>query len=391
MTARPLPPHGRIVLLAAITALGSLAIHMFVPAMPRAALSLHTSRSAVQLALTFYMAGVAAGQIATGPLSDRIGRRPVLVGGALLFVAGSALCWAAGSIAALLVGRVVQALGASSGLVAGRAMIGDAGGEGARDMALLSAIVLLSPMFAPLLGSLLADAAGWRAIFAVLAVLGLAVGVAIARWLPETMGERERSNLWADWAQLAREPVFLRNLAIATLMSGGLYVFLSASPFLLVEIYHVRPGDMGLCYGLVASGAAGGALTASAIAKRWAVRPIMNAGSLVSAGAALALLAGVLLGSRSIVALVAPMMVFAFGGGLVMPNAMMAALSELRGRIGTAVSIYGALQMGGSALATFAVALLPSHEPLLPAALIAGLTVSAALLQRLSIVAFHSK
>lgn len=366
---------------------------MFVPAMPRAALSLQTSRSAVQLALTFYMAGVAAGQIVTGPLSDRLGRRPVLVGGAALFVAGSALCWMAGSIVALLIGRVVQALGASSGLVAGRAMVGDGGGEGARDMALLSAIVLLSPMFAPLLGSLLADAAGWRAIFAVLAVVGALVGLAIVRWLPETMAAHQgpRSTLWRDWAQLARDANFLRNLGIATLMSGGLYVFLSASPFLLVEIYHVGPGGLGLCYGLVASGAAGGALTASAVARRWAARSIMNGGSLISAAAALTLLAGVLLGSRSIAALIGPMMVFAFGGGLVMPNAMIAALSELRGRIGTAVSIYGALQMSGSATATFAVAILPSHEPLLPAALIAGLTVSAALLQRQSIVAFHSK
>lgn len=376
-------PRRRILLLGAITALGSLAIHMFVPAMPRAAVALHTSRSAVQLALTFYLVSVAIGQIATGPLSDRVGRRPVLLGGAILFVAGSAMCWAAGSILALLAGRVVQALGASSGLVAGRAMVTDAAStDGARDMALLTAIVMLSPMLAPLLGNAIVDAAGWRAIFAVLAAAGALCGLAISRWLPESLSTAvsSPSTPVADWRRLMREPVFLRHLAIGTSLSGALYVFLAASPFLLVDVYHADPRHLGLPYGLVALGAGGGALGASAIAARLAPRHVMTIGTLVAMAGAGALLVGVIAGRHAVPWLIAPMMVMAFGGGMVTPNAMVAALAAVRGRAGTAVSIYGALQMAGSALATVAVAALPSHDPLVPALTIVALTAIAALL-----------
>lgn len=384
MTKVAAPPRGQILLLGAIIALGSLAIHMFVPAMPMAATALHTSRSAVQLALTVYLVSVAGGQLATGPLSDRVGRRPVLIGGTLLFVTGSTICWTAGSIGVLLAGRVVQALGASSGLVAGRAMVGDrAGAAGARDMALLTAIVMLSPMLAPVIGVAIANLLGWRAIFAVLAVLGTGCGLAIRLWLGETLPVRaaHASSLWSDWVRLAREPVYLRNLAIGTALSGGLYLFLAASPFLLVQTYQADPHRLGLSYGIVALGAGSGALSASALASRWPARRIMTIGTLVSAAAALSLSGGVIVGLHAIGWFIGPMMVYAFGGGLVTPNAMTAALAAVRGRAGTAVSIYGALQMAGSAIATFAIALLPSHGPLVPAVAIATLALVAAVLQ----------
>jgi DHA1 family bicyclomycin/chloramphenicol resistance-like MFS transporter len=377
-------PNGRIFLLAAIIALGSLAIHMFVPAMPAAAKALHTSRSAVQLALTFYLVSVAIGQLATGPLSDRMGRRPVLIGGTMLFVAGSILCWAAGSIGALLIGRIIQALGASSGLVAGRAMVGDAkGGRGARDMALLTAIVMLAPMLAPVIGSVIAGTLGWRAIFGVLAVLGAGCGLAIRLWVAETQvrDAAGRTSLLADWARLAREPAYLRNLAIGTALSGGLYVFLAASPFLLVGIYGADPERLGVYYAVVALGAGGGALAASALAARCSAGSIMSAGTWLAALAALLLFSGAAVGEHRIGWFIAPMLLYAFGGGLVTPNAMTIALSAVRGRAGTAVSIYGALQMAGSALATLAVALLPWHDPAAPTAAIAALALCAAVLQ----------
>ena len=163
---------------------------MVVPAMPSAAAALHASPSVMQLTLTMYLAGVGTGQIVSGPLADRIGRRPVMLGGILIFAVGSAACWAAASVELLLAGRLVQALGASAGLVVGRAMAGDAAGtRGARDMALLTAIVMLSPMIAPVLGSLLVETGGWRAIFAVLTLVGLTCGGAALRWLPELPGE----------------------------------------------------------------------------------------------------------------------------------------------------------------------------------------------------------
>ena len=369
---------------------------MFVPAMPAAAQALGASRGAVQLALTLYMIGLAGGQLVTGPVADRVGRRPVMLLGAGLFVLGSALCWAAPSIGLLLGGRLVQALGASSSLVAGRAMIGDsADARGAREMALVTSIILLSPMFAPILGAFAVTLSGWRAIFAILALTGAACGLAILRWLPETFARPSgpHPHLLRDWQAVMRDRGFVANLAIAVLLGGGLYVFLSASPFLFLETYHVAPANLGWCYGVIASGAASGALAASWLAARIDMRRTVGLAVLLSMLATLALLFGTWRQFHHVAALVGPMMVYAFGGGVVMPNAMMAALAGLRGRLGTAVSLYGAMQMGGSALAASAVALLPSHDPLGPALLLAGLGLAAALVSRLDfakIVVSHS-
>jgi DHA1 family bicyclomycin/chloramphenicol resistance-like MFS transporter len=371
----------RLLLIGAVTALGSLAIHMFVPAMPAAAVSLGARRQAVQMALTLYLAGVAGGQLVAGPLADRLGRRPLLIAGTALFVAGSLLCAAARSIEFLLIGRVLQALGASAGLVAGRAMAGEgAGTKGARDMALLTAIVMLSPMLAPLIGGMIVEALGWRAIFLLLAGLGAICCLAIRLWMaePPRSVATPASSIGADWVRLARNAGFRRNLAIGTALSGGLYVFLAASPFLLVDSYGVDPHRLGPVYGAVALGAACGALAGGALATRWPIGRIVGLGVAVSVGAAAILLAGALGGQHRVAWLVVPMVVFAGGGGMVVPNAMTTALRSAQGRGGTAVSIYGAVQMAGSASCTAIVALLSPHDPAGPLAAIAALATIAA-------------
>ena len=372
-----------MVLLGAVAALGSLSVHLFVPAMPGVAASLHASRPAVQLALTLYLIGLASGQLASGALADRIGRRRVLVGGGAVFVAGSILCCVAGSIAAFLLGRVLQALGASGGLVAGRAIAGDdADGRGARDMALLTAIVLLSPMLAPVLGSVIAQTAGWRAIFAILTITGLSCTLVAARRLADPFAPvAARAGFVTDWARLVRDRQFLRPLAVGSALSGGLYVFLASSPFLLVDIYGVPPARLGVMFGLVALGAGGGALTASRLAGRRSATELMRAGTAVSALAAVLLVAGTLAGLHRVEAFLLPMALFAWGGGIVAPNAMIGVVGGASGRIGTAVSLYGTLQMLGSAAATALAASLPLHDPVPPTLVIAALGVAAATVQ----------
>lgn len=379
-------PHRQVLLLGAITALGSLAIHMVVPAMPSAAAALHASPSVMQLTLTMYLAGVGSGQIVSGPLADRIGRRPVMLGGILIFTIGSIVCWAAPSVELLLAGRLVQALGASAGLVVGRAMAGDAAGKrGARDMALLTAIVMLSPMIAPVLGSLLVEAGGWRAIFVVLALFGLACGGAALRWLPETLVRRAPggAGLLASWGQILAGTIFVRHLLVGTSVTAALYVFLSASPFLLVDFYGADPHRLGLWYGAIALGAGTGALAAS----RLPGRHVMRLGATIAAAGAFGFLAGALAGRHEIALVIGPMIVFAFGGGLVGPNALVAALAASPARVGTAVSAYGALQMLGNAAATSLIAALAPHSPVPVAAAIAGLTLMALILTATSGVA----
>ncbi|GIL41605.1 Bcr/CflA family efflux MFS transporter [Roseiterribacter gracilis] len=373
----------RILLIGALTTLGSLAIHMFVPAMPSAAIALDAPPSQLQLTLTLYLLGIAAGQVATGPITDRIGRRPVLVGGAALFVAGSVLCWAAPSIVLLLVGRVVQALGASSGLVAGRAMAGDGGAaKGARDMALLMAIVMLSPMLAPVLGSALVAIADWRAVFAVLAIAGAACGLLIWRLLAESFvpAPSRSTSLLADWRAILRDRTFLRNAVLGNAFSGGMYVFLSASPFLFVDTFRADPEHLGFFYGTVALGAAAGALCSSMLSARGA--SLVPAGGAIAGLAGLTLLLATALERHEVAALIAPMTFFAFGSGMVTPHTMMAAAGGSPTRVGTAVSLYGALQMSSNALLVLLVASFPPGRPMLPAILIASLAALVTILSR---------
>jgi len=356
---------------------------MFIPAMPRAAAALGVTPAVMQLTLTVYLAGMGTGQIVSGPLSDRFGRRPVLLGGIALFTLGSAICWAAGSIAMLLSGRLIEALGASAGVVVGRSMAGDgAKHSGSRDMASLTAIVLLSPMLAPVLGSVVLRVAGWRAIFAILTLFAGLCGLLVARRLPESLDRSlsDEGALPAGWARIVTKPVFLRHLLLGTSLTGGLYVFLTASPFVLVESYGADPRHLGTYYGLIALGAGTGAIATSRLANRFTTLFLLRTGTLIAVLGSGAFLITAVLGLHQGGALIAPMMLFTVGGGLAIPNAMVSALAASPRRVGTAVSAYGALQMLGNAAATSAIASASPHDPVIVAAAITGMAVCAALL-----------
>lgn len=367
---------GLVVLLGAVTALGSLAIHLFVPAMPQAAVALAVSPAAMQLAVTTYLAGIAVGQLVSGPVSDRAGQRPVMIVGMAVFIAGSALCWAAPSIAWLLAGRFIQALGGSAGLVVSRSIAGDAGERGSRDIALLTAIVLLAPMLSPVVGSMLAEFAGWRSVFAALTVAG-AVSLPLIIWRVPKREVGPGGTVISGFHRVLTSGLFLRNLLLGATVSCGLYTFLTASPFLLVGYYGAAPAHLGTLYGLVAFGAVLGALTSSRISAGLGAAATIRLGAVVTAIGGLAMLMGAIAQWHHVAGLIAPMAIFAFGGGLVTPSAMVAALSAIPGRVGTTVSAYGSLQMACNALASSAIAALSPRDPLILGVAIAGLATLA--------------
>jgi DHA1 family bicyclomycin/chloramphenicol resistance-like MFS transporter len=369
---------------AGLTALGSLAIHMFVPAMPAAAADLGASPSAIQLTLTLYLAAMAAAQFVSGPLSDALGRRPLIIASALLFVVGSVVAWAAPNLATLLAGRVVQAAGGASGLVASRAMAGDRAGPGAtRDVALLMSVVMLSPMLAPVLGAWLATTLGWHAIFALLGAAGLVIGGCAIAWLPETRagarGSLGLAGVAGEWRRLVADRRFLRNLTIGCSLTAGLYVFLTASPFLLLR-FGVAADDLGLCFALVAGALAAGALGAGWLAGRVQPLRLIRASACAIAAATILFAILALAGRAGTGALLATMAAYALGGGLIAPNAMSGAMAAGDGRPGIAVSAYGSIQMAGNALAAGAAAALPSGSVVAFALVLAGCALCAAAL-----------
>jgi MFS transporter, DHA1 family, multidrug resistance protein len=362
--ARHSHPAVTLPITAGLTALGSLAIHMFVPAMPMAAADLGASADGIQLTLTLYLTAMAVSQVAAGPISDAVGRRPLIIAAVMLFVIGSLVAWAATNLLSLLAGRIVQAAGGASGLVVSRAMAGDtAGAPGRRDMALLMAVAMLSPMLAPVLGAWLSVTRGWHAVFALLTCLGLVIGGCAILWLPETRtGPRARLSFGAvigDWHRLSAERRFRRNLMLGCSLSAGLYIFLTVSPFLLLSLGTAQR-DLGFCFAGIAGALAAGTLSAGVLAGR--VEPTrlvrLAAWSLVAITAIFVAVA--LVQRAGAVTLLVAMAFYAFAGGLIVPNALSGALAASGGRPGLAASAYGAIQMTSNTLAAAAALALPA-------------------------------
>ena len=383
-TRAPLHPAALLAITAGLTALGSLAIHMFVPAMPAAAAELGASPSGIQLALTLYFGALAISQFVAGPITEAVGRRPLVIASALLFVLGSVMAWAAPNLIVLLAGRVIQAAGGASGLVASRAMAADKGGaSGARDMALLMAIVMLSPMLGPVLGAFLTASIGWHSIFAALAIAGLVIGGCAMFWLPETMHAAPApftlSGTARAWRGLLADRRFVRNLLIGCCMTASLTIFLTAAPFLLLKL-EVAETRLGLCFALVAAAATVGALLASWLAGR--VRPELLVRITAWPMAAAAILFAILAASGEAGAstLLAVMAFHGFGTGMIAPTVLNGAVAAGGGRGGLVASAYGSIQMAGNALAGAAAVALPSGSLAAFALAFAAISACAALL-----------
>jgi len=234
------PPKPPVSLLVAATATGPLALNVFVPSMPALPAAFGTGHATVQLTLSLYLVGVAVGQLAYGPLSDRFGRRPVLLGGLGLYVLASIACALAPSIGLLILGRVAQALGGCAGMVIGRAVVRDAWDrdEATRVLALVIAGMALAPMIGPVLGGFLDEWAGWRAGFVLLVGFGAVVLLAGLRALPETHRDRTPfpgpAALVAAYRALGSKPLFLGNALATATATAAFFAFLSGAPHAMV-------------------------------------------------------------------------------------------------------------------------------------------------------------
>ncbi|MDB5372689.1 MAG: ydgK [Belnapia sp.] len=344
-------------LLALITFSGTLAMHMFVPALPDAARDLGASMPVMQMTISLYVLGLAFGQLAYGPLSDAYGRRPVLMVGLVLYTLAGLAAAFAPDARSLVAARLVQALGGCAGLVLGRAMVRDTadGGDAVRRMALLTLMMLLGPGFAPVLGGVLSATLGWRSIFLLLAALG-AVGMACAWWLlPETGRGGGRPSLAAlgrDYRGLLASPTFLALAIGGGCATTSLYGFIAAAPFIFVEELQVPVHEVGLYLGLLILGMAAGNLLTARIVARIGVGAALVGANALSALAAFGFLGLVLAGRLSVGPMVGLMMLFTLGIGMASPAAVTRAVSVSPKVIGSAAGLYGFAQMGIGAICT---------------------------------------
>jgi MFS transporter, DHA1 family, multidrug resistance protein len=356
------PPS--LALLAAITALAFCALHIVVPALPLLARVFDDSAAHVQLVLTLYLAGIAGGQLVYGPLSDRFGRRPVLVAGLAMFLGGTVVCGFAGSLAALIVGRVLEGLGACAGIVLTRAIIRDVYEReaAARGLALVMMAMTLAPAVSPALGAYLAEWVDWRAIFALLGVFGGCVLAMTAARLRETNTQPAPLDLVGmagAYVTLLRSPQFLGFALCSACTSASWFTFIASAPHILSDALGEPPSTYGLMILLPMATYMLGNAAAARFAPRLGSLRMLIAGRAIALTAAAALALWYIFAGLSIWTVFLPIGLCEIGDGLSQPAAMAAGLSIRPRLAGTASGLMGFLQMAVASLGTFVVALLP--------------------------------
>jgi DHA1 family bicyclomycin/chloramphenicol resistance-like MFS transporter len=334
---------------------------MFVPALPQAAVELGVPAAAMQQTISVFLLGLGLSQPIWGPVSDSFDRRAVLAASLLLFLAGTLAAAIAPSLALLLAARWVQGAGAAGALITCRAIVSatSAPGSTARNLAHLTAITLVSPALAPLAGSLIAAAAGWRSLFVILSFLA-ACGLALLLRLPPTppaFTEGRLAAIATGYRRLLANSEF--NLAVAAnaFLVASFYIYLAASPFILQHDFGLSSLALGLCYATVASAMIAGTLTIGRFHQPGGRRlesiglVAIAAGGIWLGGEALAGLAGPS-------GLILPMALLGFGSGILAPLVLASAIQAEAGFAGSAASIFGTVQTlataGLSALVTLA-------------------------------------
>jgi DHA1 family bicyclomycin/chloramphenicol resistance-like MFS transporter len=365
-------------LLVILTGCGTLPVHILVPAMPAAARELAVSNGTIQLAITLYLVGLAAGQLVYGTLSDRFGRRPVLLAGVALYVAMGALGALAPTIAVLLLARVGQSLGGCAGLVLGRAIIRDVAPprEAASRLAMVNLAMSVSPALAPLVGGYLTVWVSWRLTLVVLATIGTVGLLATLLLMPETHKDRGGGSGFAgllrSYAQLARLPTFRAYSICGALGTTCFYAFMSASPFIFVDMLHRPTQEIGLYYAILFAGITLGSFVASRLVVRLGPHVLLPWSlAFATLGAASFLLAE-LGGWLSVTSVVGSLTVFTLGVGIVSPMALTLSIGTMPGAIGAASGLYGFMQMGFGAFCTFMMSLELANPALLASAFMTG-------------------
>lgn len=368
MTAAPLW------LLTLITFSGTLAMHIFVPALPEAARALDASMGSMQLTMSVYILGLAFGQLAYGPLSDRFGRRPVLMAGLVLYAGAGLAAALVPDVHSLIVARLLQALGGCAGLVIGRAIVRDTAlpQEAARRMAVMNLMVAVGPGAAPLIGGALASSLGWRSIFFALALLGVVNLLFSWRLLPESKAPAKpaesKSSLARNYGRLLVSPSFLGYAVGGGCATTSMYAFIGASPFIFAHQLHRPDYEVGIYPAIVLAGVWLGSVAATRLIPLLPIDRLAVWANLLSVVASFALLGGILAGHLSVPAIMVPMFVFGMGAGVASPAAMTQAISVNPAVIGSASGLYGFSQMGVGAICTALVGM--GSNPALTAAII---------------------
>lgn len=363
--SRPRAHWPLIACLGVIAGLAPLSIDMYLPTFPTIAREFGTTAAHIQLTLSGYMVGFTLGQLFYGPISDRFGRRPVLISGIALYAVMTVFCATATSIESLIVFRFFQAVGGGAGTVLSRAIIRDlySGPQMARIMSITLTIILFAPMVAPVFGGYLLVWFGWRAVFWALVVCAIvALSVAVFG-LRESLPPHRRRAPGLGPLLRGYGRVLSHRRALGYILSGGitfgaLFAFLSGAPFVFIEFYGVAPERMGYIFTLNVIGVmAGGWLNSRLVVSR-GVREMMTIGTWSLLAGALALFALIATGTGGLWGAIAGIVLFTLPLNMINANAASGALDYFPQLAGTASALVGAVRYGCGAVAGLVVGLL---------------------------------
>lgn len=350
------------VLLTAMVALGPISTDLYLPSLPAIGVALGADHGQVQLTLSVFLAGFAVSQLACGPLSDRFGRRPVILGGLVIYLAASLACAAAASIEMLIFARFCQAVGACVGPVLGRAAVRDIYGRerAARMLSYMGMVMALAPAFGPILGGFLEVGFGWRANFLVVSAVALVILVATLVTLPETNQWKspdatQPGRIIGNYRALLRHRSYVGYVLIVACTYSGIFSFISGSSFVLIGLLGLSPLVYGFCFAAIVVGYMVGAFGSGRFTVLIGLERMVQIGTAIQVAGGLAGVALYAAGIVNVASIIIPVAIFMVGTGLAMPNAQAGAIGPFPRMAGAASALLGFCQMGLAALVGIAV------------------------------------
>lgn len=362
-----------ILILGSLTALGPFSIDMYLPGFPAIAKDLHTTPAKVSLSLSGFFIGISAGQLLYGPLLDRFGRKKPLYIGLIIYILASAGCAFSTSINALIVMRVIQAIGSCAAAVASVAMVRDLFPvkDNAKVFSLLLLVVGASPMIAPTVGGYVTAAFGWQTVFVILAAMGVATLTAVFFWLPNrykpdtSISLMPKPILLTFWTVL-REPQFYTYAFTGAIAFSGLFAYVSGSPILFMDVFHTDEKVYGWIFAFLSVGFIGSSQVNTLLLRKYRseqIVPVALISQVIIAGAFLAVALNAWL---TLPITIGFLFVFLCCIGFTNPNAAALSLAPFTKNAGSASALMGALQMGMGTLISVFISLFetPSAVPM---------------------------
>lgn len=363
--------HGWRVLgiLSLLMGFASISTDLYLPAMPAMGRSLGASPGSVEWTISGYLIGFSLGQLFWGPVSDRFGRRLPVAIGIVLFVIGSAGCALAGTTSSIIAWRIVQAIGASAGVVLSRAMVRDLyqGYRAAQMLSTLITVMAVAPLVGPLIGGQILLLAGWRPIFWALVVIGITTLFALMT-LPETLPGDRRSRQGAvaalvSYGELLRNRRLLGYAGAGGFFYGGMFAYVAGTPFAYITYHHLPAQLYGLLFAAGMVGIMAANMINARLVRRLGSDRLMIRGTMLAAGSGLVVALAALTDWGGLLALAVPLFVFASATGFIVANSIAGALSDFPDRAGTVSALVGALQYGSGIIGSGLVGVFADGTP----------------------------